>query len=713
MKVRKTRQRDMTDCGAACLAAVAAHHGLNVTVAAVRQAAGTDRHGTTVLGLIHAAERLGLSAKGVRGKAEFFISQILPVILHLRLPNGLEHFVVLVGISATHARIMDPMDGEFHRLSREEFAAQWTGIAVLLAPKPESVPSARADTGPVGLFSRVRAILRPHKTLLAQSLLGALVTALLALAMSVYVRNVVDHVIGDGNLPLLNVLSLAMLAVVSLRSVLLWLQNRLHHRITLQIDARLLADFHRHLLSLPQQFFDSMRVGEVLSRFTDAMRIRIFLNEIALQLVINTLLIGFSLAFMLMISLPLAAGFAGLIVAFAGLFFIAIKVNRASSRAQVEAFAEYGAEISETLQTAATVKRLALEPTVGLRSEIKLVNMLRQSDGLAKQGLIFAGISGWLGQTCLVGLLWWGSTLVLDTKLTPGELLSCYTLAAFMIGPLNVLFGAVGSLQQARIAADRLFEIMDLEVESTEGMLQLNGHLGEGIELQGLTFAHPGRMHILNNVSMRMPAGRISVLVGESGCGKSTVLSLLQRLYPPNAGVIRLDGQDLAHFRLPELRGQIAMVPQKVELFTDTIMGNIVIGDPNPDFVRAMGICRRLDLHDFIERLPLKYATPVRESGSNFSGGQRQKIAIARALYRNTSILIMDEPSSALDHESESLLLEMLVELSHQGVTVVIAAHNQRVAEIADVVFEFRNGAVSVQSKDPAVRSIRDQSEVG
>lgn len=690
--IKKIKQRDITDCGAACLAAVAAHYGMNFSVAALRQQAGTDKQGTTVLGLIQAAGKVGLSAKGVRGVFGNFTNQILPSIVHLRLPEGLEHFVVLTHINKKTVSIMDPRDGAFRKLPHAEFKTIWTGIAILVAPTSGTTAAAIPQQSRHGHYARAQTLLRPHFSLLMQSFFGAMVASLLGLSTSIYVRAVVDHVIGGGNIRLLNVLSLAVMAVLTFRSLITWIQTRLHHRLILRIDAQLITDYHRHLLSLPQQFFDTMRSGEILTRVTDAIKIRTFLNDTLLQISVNAFILVFSLGFMSLISVPLALGAAGLVVLLGMLFVLASKLSRVGQQSAIEAHADFGAEISETLQSASTVKRLALEPVAGLRTETLLVRSLRVADAVAKQGVAFANISNWLSQVALIALLWVGTGMVLKAQLSAGDVLSCYTLAAFMLGPISSLFGAIGSIHQAKIAADRLFEIMDLEAERSSGILQLNANMRDGIFVRDVTFAHAGRLAFLRNVSMHFPAGKISLLTGESGCGKSTLLSLIQRIYQPNAGGIYVDDSNLELFELRDIRAKISIVPQKIELFTSTIIGNIVMGDERPDIERATDICRQIGLHEFIEQLPQKYLTPVREGGSNFSGGQKQKLAIARVIYRETPIVLFDEPSSALDYISEGLLVEALTSLRSRGVTIIVAAHNPRMTEIADVVYEFQNG---------------------
>lgn len=690
---KKVRQRDITDCGAACLAAIAAHFGMQHSVAALRQYAGTDKEGTTVLGLIQCANQIGLTGKAVKGSFENFTNEILPAIVHIRLPQGLEHFVVLAGLSKKTVRIMDPRDGAFRQIPNEEFKSIWTGIAVLLAPSSSVAITSTNSTGEPRVGSRrVWDLVKPHSSIFLQSFIGALIASLLTLSTTIYVRNVVDHVIVEGNIRLLNLLSIATIAVLSVRAVLMWTQTRLHHQVILRIDAQLITDYHRHLLSLPQQFFDTMRSGEILTRVSDAIKVRTFLNDVVLQIAVNIFVLLFALIFLFFISFPLALGALTLMTLLAVLFVSASLFNRVGQQEAIEAHADFGAEISETLHAASTIKRLALERTAAIRTETKLIRSLRKANAVARTGVAFANFSSWMIQISLIVLLWAGTKMVLDSQLTAGDVLSSYTLGAFMVGPITALFGAVGSIHQAHIAAKRLFEIFDLEAERSSGILDIGMCLKNGLSVKSVDFAHPGRLPILRNVSMTFPAGKISVLTGQSGCGKSTILALLQRLYKPTLGGIYIDESNLELFALADIRSKIAVVPQKIELFSDTIIGNIVLADPTPDVVRATEICKLIGLHQFIDQLPLRYLTPVAEGGANLSGGQRQRLAIARVIYRESPVILMDEPSSALDTEAEDMLITALQLLRARGTTMIIAAHNPRLAEVADVVYHLDGG---------------------
>ena len=290
----KVKQRDITDCGAACLASVVAHYKLQLPVSRIRQYAGTDKRGTNVVGLIEAAEKLGFQAKGVKGPFESLFKIPLPAIAHLVLKNDLQHYVIIFKINKKHVVFMDPGDDRMHTQKHDEFKALWSGVLVLI------VPDEKFETGnqKTSNAKRFWQLIQPHRSIMVQALAGAVVYTILGLTTSIYVQKIVDFVLVEGNVQLLNLLSFIMIALLVFQLIIGAFKNVFALQTGQQIDARLILGYYKHLLSLPQRFFDTMRVGEIISRVNDAVKIRVFINEVALSMVVNVLIIGFSFAIM-------------------------------------------------------------------------------------------------------------------------------------------------------------------------------------------------------------------------------------------------------------------------------------------------------------------------------------------------------------------------------------------------------------------------------
>ena len=263
------KQHDITDCGATCLASIATHYNLQIPIARIRQYAGTDKKGTNVLGVIEAAQKLGFEAKGVRGELDSLFKIPKPAIAHIIVKERLHHYVVVYEVTKTHITIMDPGDGKLHKKTHEEFTKEWTGVLVLLMPQDNFV----TGNEKVSIYKRFWFLLKPHKLVLIQALVGAVVYTLLGFSMSIYIQKLTDFVFVGGNTKLLNLLGVIMLCLLVLQVIIGIFKDVFLIKTGQQIDARLILGYYKHLLKLPQQFFDTMRVREIISRINDAVKI--------------------------------------------------------------------------------------------------------------------------------------------------------------------------------------------------------------------------------------------------------------------------------------------------------------------------------------------------------------------------------------------------------------------------------------------------------
>ncbi len=277
-KYVKIKQRDITDCGAACLASVAAHYQLQLPVSRIRQYAGTDKRGTNILGLLEAADKLGFEAKGAKGPIESLTKIPLPAIAHVIVKEQLHHFVVIYKASAKYITLMDPADGRMYKKKLDDFKNDWTGVVVLLVPDTSFVKGKEKTSN----IKRFWQLISPHKGMMMQALIGATVYTILGLTTSIYVQKIVDFVLVEGNTQLLNLLSIGMIIIIFFQLIIGYFKSLIGLQIGQFIDARLILGYYKHLLKLPQRFFDTMRVGEIISRVNDAVKIRLFINDISL-----------------------------------------------------------------------------------------------------------------------------------------------------------------------------------------------------------------------------------------------------------------------------------------------------------------------------------------------------------------------------------------------------------------------------------------------
>lgn len=459
-----------------------------------------------------------------------------------------------------------------------------------------------------------------------------------------------------------------------------------------QIDAQLILGYYKHLLKLPQTFFDTMRVGEIISRVNDAVKIRVFINDVALNLVVDVFIVLFSFGLMFTYDWKLALIMLAIIPLYAIVYFIANRFNRKNQRKLMENSAELETHLVESLNNVATIKRFGIEEFASLRTENKFVVLLRTIFYTATRGLYIGNASSLITSVFTIILLWVGSGFVLDNQLTPGELLSFYALIGYFTGPAAGLIGMNKTLQDALIAADRLFEIMDLEREVTENKVLLTPDMVGNIRFKDVSFRYGSRVTVFDNLSLIIPKGKITAVVGESGSGKSTLLSLLQNLYPLREGNIYIGDYDIKHLDNVSLRQVVSVVPQQIDLFAGTVIENIAVGEFEPDMKKIVFYCNLLGIIEFIEKLPNGFETQLGERGANLSGGQRQRLAIARALYRNPQILILDEATSALDSISEQFVQQTIQLLRQEGITIILIAHRMSTIKNADKIVVLHEG---------------------
>ena len=690
----KIRQRDITDCGAACLASVAAHHQLLLPVARIRQFATTDQRGTNMLGMVKAATKLGFQAKGVKGTVESLSKIPLPAVAHVVVQEQqLHHYVVLYAVTKKRVTYMDPGDGQLHRVPVAEFQAQWTGVLLLLLPNESFVPGNHKSS----VLGRFWQLVQPHRSVMVQALFGAAVYTVLGLAMSIYVQKIVDHVLADGNRNLLNLLSVGMLVLLVFQVFIGAMKSLFALQTGQQIDARLILGYYKHLLQLPQTFFDSMRVGEIISRVNDAVKIRAFVNDVALNLLVNVFIVLLSFALMFTYYWKLAVMMLAILPLYGAIYWVQNRLNRRYQRQLMEQSAELEAQLVESVTAMGTIKRFGMESFALERTETRFIKLLQTVYHSGKQGIIGGSASEFVSQLFRIGLLWVGSYFVLDNELTPGELLSFYAVLGYFTGPATSLIGANKTVQDALIAADRLFEIIDLEREAHENKTELTPELAGDIGLHDVSFAYNTRGTVFQNLTLHIPRGTITGIVGESGSGKTTLLSLLQGLYPLTGGRITIGDLDIRHLSTESLRRVVSVVPQQIDLFTGSITENIAIGEAEPDMRRVIGICQQLGILEFVEKLPNGFATTLGERGAGLSGGQKQRLAIARALYRNPEILILDEATSALDTVSEQYVQGTLRQLRAAGKTVILIAHRLSTVMHADSIVVLAAGKLVEQ----------------
>ena len=694
----RIKQHDTSDCGAASLASVAAWYGLKLPIAKLRTLSATSQTGTSVQGIIDAASQIGITVKALRAPAKEDRADLTPLylipkpaILHLLKEQRLLHFVVLYRSGKKQFTIMDPAYGQLIKVTPEQLSKEWTGIVLLAAPDATFMKGDHRTP----FKTRIWQLIRYQKSDLFKALVGALSYTLIGIGISLFVQQVIDHILPNNNLNLLHLLGTIMGVLILAAAFIGFFRSLLLLRTGLKTDARLILSYYQRLLALPQSFFDQRQTGEIISRLNDAFKVRSFITDNIIQIAVCFFSLFFACCLMFTYYWKLALLVVITIPLYSLIYILFNKVNKTTQRRGMVEAAQMEATLVENLRGIRTIKSLCAESVALSQTEQNFTQLAHTIYRGGKNALWANGAGDFISKVSSLLLLWSGTYFVLSAQLSAGALLSFYTLIAYFSGPVTQLIGMNAAYQNARIAADRLFEITDLEEESSAtGYPVKPAELGD-ICFDHISFHYPGRRPLFLDFSLTIPKGRVTAVAGESGSGKSSLAGLLLQLYTPQSGIIRVGNLNIAHIACAHWRNYVSVVPQKIDLFTGTLFENITIGASEKNPQKAFALCQELGLSSFIETLPHGLFTPIGEQGIRLSGGQQQKIAIARALYRDPKILILDEATSSLDSDSEHHIQNAIYRLREQECTVLLIAHRISSLRIADNITVLKEGVIA------------------
>ncbi len=683
------KQHDITDCAAACLATISKQYGLKLPISKIREVAGTDKQGTNAYGVIKAAEKLGFTSKGVKGNMESFFSEFpLPAIAHVIVNGSLLHYVVIHYISKTELIIADPGKG-IVKYTPEEFFKMWTGVLILM------VPTAQFKKGneTKGIFSRFFGLLKPQKKLLINIFLASLVYTILGILGSFYFKFLMDDIIPYNLEKTLLVISIGVVILNIFKVLLNAFRTQLLLYLSQKLDISLILGYYRHVLELPMNFFGTRKVGEIISRFMDASKVREAISGATLSIMIDTLMAIIGGIILYIQNKQLFAITFIIVVLYAAIVFSFNKPIRNINRNQMEDNAQLTSYLVESLNGIETIKAFNAEYRANTETEKKFIRLLKSVFKGGWIGNLQSSMTGFIGSVGGIVILWVGAYAVLKGEMTIGQLITFNALLAYFLDPVRNLINLQPMMQTAIVASDRLGEILDLELEKSDNEdKKLNpANLKGDIEFKNIDFRYGTRQVVLKNISMSVKQGEKIALVGESGSGKTTLVKLLMNFYPWEKGDILINGYNIKDINIGRLRERIAYISQDIFLFSGTIQDNLSLGIENTDLEEIIEASKMAKAHDFINDMPLRYNTMLEENGANLSGGQKQRLAITRALLKKPDILIMDEATSNLDSITEKAI-EHTINESTKGITTIIIAHRLSTIMRCDRIYVMDKG---------------------
>lgn len=686
------KQHDIKDCGAACIATISKQYGLKIPISKIREIAGTDKQGTSAYGLIKAAEHLGFTAKGIKiiKNEEIFTEFPLPAIAHVIIDGTLLHYIVIHKITKKEILIADPAKG-IVKYKPEDFYKIWTGILIIMVPNTEFK---RGDETK-GLFLRFFMLIKPQKKLLINIFFSSIILTLLGILGSFYFQFLVDDILKYNLEKMLHIISIGFI-ILSIFSVLLN-AFRIHLIMYLaqRIDIPLMLGYYNHVIELPMNFFGTRQVGEIVSRFNDAAKIREAISNAVLTMMIDVLMvvIGGCVLFkqnQLLFRITIIP-----VVLYSAIVFLFNKPIKNINRVTMEDNAKVTSYLVESLNGIETIKSFNAERKVNLETEKRFVKLIKSTfkDGWINniESSLKEGIKLIFG----IVILWIGAYEVIHGSLTIGQVLAFNALLAYFLTPIENLINLQPEIQTAIVAADRLSEILDLEVEKSkdEQSKIKPATLKGNIEFKNISFRYGTRQLILKDLNLSINQGEKIALVGESGSGKTTIVKLIMNFYECEKGELLINGYNIKDINLEALREKIAYISQDIFLFSGTIKENLSLGGDNIDLENIVEACKKAKIHDFINSLPLRYNTLIEENGENLSGGQKQRLAIARAILKKPDIIIMDEATSSLDSTTEKAIERTMYEFS-KDITTIIIAHRLSTIMKCDKIYVMDKGKI-------------------
>ncbi len=684
------KQHDITDCAAATLATICLQYGKEVSIARIREMAGTDRFGTTAYGVVKAAKELGFDAKAVRAetKEAIFEKIPLPCIAHVLIDGKLFHYVVIHEISKEKIVIADPGKG-IVKLKPEEFFKIWTGILILL------VPTERFKKGKQeGVLKKFFKLLSPQKSLILNIFAVSIVYTLLGIGAAFYYKFLMDDVIPNLLKNTLHVIAAGAILITIFKVILGAFRVRLLIHLSQRLDIKLMLGYYEHVIELPMSFFGSRKIGEIISRFMDASKIRDAVSGATLTLMIDSIMAvaGASVLYLQNSTLFFIA--LVMVLLYAAVVFGFNRALREANRQEMEDNAILTSYLVESLSGIEVVKAFNIEEDVNFKTESKFVKLLKDVFKVANLNNLQSNISTGIAAVGVMVILWVGAHKVINGQMSIGELFTFNALLAYFVDPIKNLIGLQPMLQTAIVAAERLSEILELESEFKEDEdKKLAPSLKGDIEIEGLNFRYGTRQLVLRDVNLKIRRGEKIAIVGESGSGKTTLAKLLLGFYDYESGEIRINGYNLKDINKRHLREKIAYISQDIFLFSGTIFENLVLGNRNLKMEDVIEISRLTTLDEFVSKFPLRYNTMIEENGANLSGGQKQLIAITRALLKKPEIVIMDEATSNLDSVTEQAIGKVIEKVC-EGITTIIIAHRLSTILKCDRVVVMHEGKI-------------------
>lgn len=687
-------QQDQKDCGIACLLSIIRYYGGDNDFENLRRLSGTSITGTTLLGLYQAAQATGFDAEGCEADIEALLAHPSPCILHVLLVNNLQHYVVYFGKKENNGNLQliigDPAKGMVYMTPAELQTIWQSKTCLVLTPNEQFQKKKDINRSKKQWF---RVLVKPDVPLLLIAAAIGIAIAALGLTMAVFSQRLIDEFLPNKlynklytGIGFVFLLLLAKEAVSFIRTQLLLRQSK-------EFNLRIVKDFFSRLLYLSKPFFDTRKIGELTARLHDTNRIQRVVSQIAGNTLLDSIVVLVTLVFVFFYSVT-----SGLItLAALPVFFLLIyRSNKKIIEAQRNTMAGYAMAESNYISTLQGIEPVKNHSKEDLFSETNNAIYNQYQSAIFRLGQIqmqLSFVANVFAAFLLCGLLLFLCYQVLHDQLKAGELMAVMGMVGSLLPSVANLALLSIPINEARIAFNRMYEFAGIQPQEN-GQLELSEF--KQLEVKHISFRYPGRSPVLQNVSFEVTKGEIIALMGENGCGKSTLVQLLMQHYTPENGEVLInDRTSLSDIQISNWKSVAAVVPQQVHIFNGTVLENIAFEDAAKNPQTVVEFLRNYGFASFMDTLPQSVMTVVGEEGINLSGGQKQMIALARALYHRPQLLLLDEATAAMDRESELFVLQLLQRLKSQMAIILITHRLHVLKSFCDRIYLLDRGSIT------------------
>ena len=663
-------QHDASDCGVACLLSIIQYHGGVASLENLRRLSGTTKTGTTLLGLYQCANKVGFDTSGAEGTLDELEKQTAPVILHIETEEQLQHYVVFYGIDEHNLVVGDPAQGVVHYTQKELELLWKSKKCLLLKPNTTFIQKTEDKTAKRKWFLQ---LIKPDQQLLQFSVFIGVIVAVLSMSLSVFSQKLIDDILPSkettklvGGIGLLTLILLVRVGLSGLREYFLVFQTR-------TFNIRIIDSFYSALLWLPKPFFDTRKIGELVARLNDTGRIQNVIRQVAGNTIIDALVTIISFGFLFyyhwqtgLIALAITPLY----------FFLIYRFNKKIILAQrniMKAYAFNESNYIATMQGITAIKNYNQQHFFKHLNQQIYGAFQNEIFSLGKINIRLSIFSGIVGVVFLITILSHTSHSVLNDTLALGVLFAIIGIVSTLLPSVTNLALLAIPINEAKIAFERMFEFAAAEQESQNGKKIKSI---SSISIQNGTFRFAGRKPLFENFTLNAKKGEIVGLIGDSGSGKSTLGYVLQRHYSLEKGEILINNTiPLSQINVMKWRKRIGVVEQHPVMFNGSLIDNITLGRTTRE-ERIEKFMQRYEFDQYFKKFPGGYFTPLGEEGINISGGQRQLIAFARALFNKPQLMILDEFTANMDSDLEDFLTQLLLKIKPKT-TILVISHNK------------------------------------